>query len=457
MKSILLVYFFAIATVAKAQLITGQLNGLSNKTIALYGFKGFDTYVIAHDTLDPVGNFKIQYASNDKGIGFLSADSKTFNLILSGESIKLIGNELSDPNSIEIQEGKENLLFERYVEALPRREQALSAWTYLERIYENDALFTQQVNTRKLIELEKKRILREDSLFLSDLPKDSYIGWYLPTRKLISAVPVVVQYRPEEIPSTINALRNLNYADDRLYKSGLLKDAIESQFWLLENSGLTQEAMYSEMRKSIDYMLIALFKDDIKLNLVTNHVFELLERRSHFNPSEYLALKVLNEVGCTLNSDLARQLESYRAMKKGNTAADISFTDLTLTPGHTQNVAPKKLSDLKSSYTVVVFGSSWCPQCAKEIPEMAKRYPKWKQKNIELVFVSLDTDKSSFHAFAKDFPFISTCDLKKWDGDAAQSYYIFATPTFFILDNARKIVARPNNLEQLEDWIRENG
>lgn len=72
-------------------------------------------------------------------------------------------------------------------------------------------------------------------------------------------------------------------------------------------------------------MLEDLIKDDKILNEVTDYLFDLLERHSLFEVSGYLALKVLNETSCTLNSDLANQLESYRAMKKGNVAPDIVY------------------------------------------------------------------------------------------------------------------------------------
>jgi hypothetical protein len=92
-----------------------------------------------------------------------------------------------------------------------------------------------------------------------------------------------------------------------------------------------------------------------------------LEQRSLFKSAEYLALKLLNEQGCTINDDFANQLEFYRAMKIGNTAPDFAFNMDCLAPGYSASGIPKKLSDLKSRYTVVVFGASRCPQCPKEL------------------------------------------------------------------------------------------
>ncbi|MEY3416323.1 MAG: Thiol-disulfide oxidoreductase ResA, partial [Bacteroidota bacterium] len=296
-----------------------------------------------------------------------------------------------------------------------------------------------------------KRINNEDAAFLNSLPKESYCRWFLPTRKLVSSVSVVAQHRTKEIPATIQAFRALDYTDKRLYKSGLFKDAIESHFWLLENSGKPLDSVFIEMQKSIDAMMLGLVKDEKKLNEVSDYLFHLLERHSLFKASAYLAIKVLNEVSCTINSDLAKQLETYRAMKVGNTAPNIVFPKSTINP--TADFKPTQLSDIKSKYTLVVFGSSWCPKCKEEIPEIAKYYQNWKKNGIEVLLVSLDENEMDFINFTSTFPFISVCDYQKWNSPIAQNYYVFGTPTMYLLDKEQKIILRPNSVKQMEAWV----
>jgi thiol-disulfide isomerase/thioredoxin len=233
----------------------------------------------------------------------------------------------------------------------------------------------------------------------------------------------------------------------------LFKDAIESHFWLLENSGKPLDSVFIEMKTSIDAMMGHLIKDEKKLNEVTDYLFDLLERQSLFQASEYLALKALNETSCTLNNDLAKQLETYRAMRKGNTAPEILFTSNVLAPSYTNKKLPEKLSDLKTNYNVVVFGASWCPKCKEELPEIAKQYQKWNANGVEVVFVSLDEDQAAYQAFTKDFPFISTCDFKKWESKMAKDYYVFGTPTMFLIDQQRKIILRPTSVKQMDAWV----
>jgi thiol-disulfide isomerase/thioredoxin len=452
-KIVIFLICISFGCILSAQTIAGHLSLLPNQPIKLEGFHGLKSYIISENTSDSTGNFTLKYSKSDHGMGILtSTDGKAYYVLLTDEDVQIKGQALSMPETLQFTKGRNNQLFEQYAQEHALRERAISAWLYLEKMYTIDSMFSNQQKTLKAITAEKKRIKDEDSLFLARLPKDSYVKWFLPTRKLLSSVSVVAQFRPEEIPATIAAFRAMDYTDARLYKSGFLKDAIEGHFWLIENSGRPLDTVFVEMKQSIDAMMVHLTKDNKILNEVTEHLFNLLERHSLFRASEYLALKVLNETSCTIDSDLAKQLESYRAMKVGNLAPDINFGSDLVAPEYTSDL-PKKLSDINRKYTVIVFGASWCPKCTEELPEISKLYSKWKEHGMEVVYISLDEDKKMFDTFVKDFLFISTCDYKKWKGDIVQDYYVFATPTMFLLDSNRQIILRPNSVKQVDAWV----
>lgn len=433
------------------QSIEGNLSKLKNQKVKIEGFNGLKTYLISSTKTDDKGNFKFTYSASDYGVGYLiSEENKPFFVILNGEDIEIDGQSLSSPETIEIKKGQENQYFEQYAKEHPRREQALSAWSYLEKMYTLDSLFSTQKTLSQSIQEEKLRIKKEDANFLESLPQESYIKWYLPTRKLVSSVSTIAQYSLEELPETIIAFRNLDYTDMRLYKSGLLKDAIESHFWLLENSGKPLDTVFEEMKISIDAMMIKLRTNEKIFNEVTDYLFDLLEKHSLFQASEYLALKVLNEESCTLNNDLAKQLETYRVMKKGNIAPEIIFTKY----GFSNPIKVfDKLSDIKSKYTLIVFGASWCPKCNEELPEIIKLYDKWKSNDVEVVFIAIENDKKNFTDFSRSFPFASYSDLKKWDSKIVNDYYVFSTPTMFLLNDKREIILRPSSAKQIDAWI----
>jgi len=433
--------------------ITGNFPLLVGRQVRLVGFEGFGIYTIDSTSVSEQGDFKLNYADKDRGMGYLTTeDNKAYLVVLANEDIQLKGEALSVPESVETIKGKENQIFVQYAIERPKREQALSAWVYLRKIYQADSLFSIHKLPSQAIEAEMQRIKQEDDDFLKSLNPGRYVSWFLPNRKLVSSVSTVAQYRAEEIPATINAFRKLDYTDERLYKSGLLKDAIESHFWLLENMGQPLNTVFKEMSISIDYLVPNLSKDGQKFNEITRYLFNLLERHSLFQASEYLAIKILTQNSCTVNDDLAKQLESYRAMKKGNTAPDIVFSGDVLESGSVIKT-PGRLSDIISAYKVIIFGASWCPKCAEELSQLLPLYEKWKLKGVEVVFISLDTDKTLFKSFSGIFPFVSMCDYKKWNTEAVNDYNVFATPTLFMMDKDLKIILRPNSVKQIDAWV----
>jgi hypothetical protein len=199
--------------------------------------------------VDSKGNFSFHFSVEKSAIGYLvNEENKPYFLILDkGEQISLKGEYFSMPETIKVLAGKQNQAFSQYASEHPKREQTLSAWRYLDRIYTLDSLFMKDKKSKKFISKQYAKIKKEDQDFLNRLDPKSYVAWYLPTRRLVSDVSILAQYRTEEIPATIRAFRTLDYTDDRLYRSGLFKDAIESHFWLLENCGKSLDSVFIEI------------------------------------------------------------------------------------------------------------------------------------------------------------------------------------------------------------------
>jgi thiol-disulfide isomerase/thioredoxin len=434
-----------------AQSIIGKFPLLANQTIQLKGFKGFNDYIIKSITIDSVGNFNLRYQTTDFGMGFLiSSDEKPFILILCGEDIELKGESLISIESIKIIEGQQNKWFEQYAIEQPKREQTLSAWDYLEKRYSGDNLFNKEKLQLENIQTEKKRIKTQDAAFLNNLPKDSYVKWFLPLRKLISSVSAVAQYRPEDIIATREALRQIDYADQRLYKSGLFKEAIENHVWFIENSSGELYNVYAHLNQSIDSIISQLKNYPDKFNEVTDYLFNLLEKRSLFSTAEYLSIKVLGDASCVTEGRVSSKLESYRAMKIGNVAPDIIFKEPI---NYKKTLKSSSLKNIESDLKMVVFAAGWCSHCLELIPKIISNYQHWQANGMEVILVTLDGSMKEYDDFTKNLPFITTSELKIWEGKTIKKYHIFATPSMFLLDKDLKIILKPISVEQVNSYL----
>ncbi len=440
----------ALATTT-AHTIHGTFPGLAGKEIRLEGFRGFGTHVISRASVTDEGTFSLPYQAEHIGMGRLvSTRDQSFIVVLSGDDIRLEGESLAHPESIEILSNEENLIFDRYASEHPRREQALSAWVFLENIYHSDSLFAVHDTPRQAITREKQRIRDEDQAFLDRLDPSTYVYWYLPVRRVVSSVPVVAQYRTDDIPPTLEAFRRIDYTDPRLYRSGLLQDVIESHFWLIENSGRSLDSVFAEMNTSIDIMAENLSSNPDRFNEIMERLFDLLERRSLFTSSEHLAVSLLTNKSALLSTRLAGKLEIYRAMSVGSTAPDVTFTENTHNP---TEITATRLSELESDYTLVVFAAGWCPSCRDMIPELTSKYDQWRREGVEVVLVSLDETAGAFAEFASALPFISTTDFGRWDSPIVQDWHVTSIPAFYLLDSNMQILLRPNSVRHMDAWV----
>ena len=454
MKSIFFIIIsLSVFNVAVSQQVTGSLTNHKNQKVYLYSFENLEAKVIDSSLTDHIGNFVLKFAPKDYGMGYLlPQNQKPLIIVLANEAIEILGDAMDLSATSKINKGAENLAFIAYAKQSGMRDNALNAWTYLNKLYVENEVFSQQKQQQKAILKEINRIKTEDSNFINALPSNSYMRWYLPLRKLLASVSVVAQYKPEEIPATREALRKIDFTNNWLYKSGILKETIENHIWFLENSSGGLDQVFADLNESIDLVVKQLKNDNEKFNLVTKQWFQVLEQRSLFTSSEYLAKKLLtgNDCGC-LKPDFEKQLHQYGKMAKGGIASDITFTDFTYFP---ENVRAKKLSELKSKYVLVVFAAGWCGHCNEAMPKLVELYPQLQAKNIEVVLVSLDENPNSFAKFAAPLPFISTTDYLKWDGQIVKDYHIYSTPTYYILNNQREIVLKPYTVEQIGAWIK---
>ena len=253
---------------------------------------------------------------------------------------------------------------------------------------------------------------------------------------------------PIESMACEKVFSNIDYENPELYSSGKIFELIERQFWIIQTSGLNDATKFKEMTKSVDIILDSVQKDEKLYNDLTKYLFQYFEKYSLFPASEYIALKALNQKDVVLTSSLTHKLESYRLLSVGNRAPDFELIGDVFKNGKIVK-NNTRLTDIKAKYKLVIFGASWCEQCRFEMTQLLPRYEELKSKGVEVVFISLDTDKSEFVKFTAQFPFLSSCDYEKWDTEVAKQYYISSSPTFFVLDKKNTILARPVSVQHL--------
>ena len=142
----------------------------------------------------------------------------------------------------------------------------------------------------------------------------------------------------------------------------------------------------------------------------------------------------------------------------GEQAANLEMVDST--------GRPRPLYEVSAPYIIICFWDPTCSHCREEVPKMDSLYnAKWKKEGVKMYGVLTETKE-----FTKWREFINKYNLQSWinvyqtgeqkkiDDDAKkpsykQLYDVTQTPTLYLLDKDKRIIAKKLTWQQLDDVL----
>lgn len=116
------------------------------------------------------------------------------------------------------------------------------------------------------------------------------------------------------------------------------------------------------------------------------------------------------------------------------------------------------LNQFRGNYLVLDFWASWCPDCRRDIPEMKALFERFRDKGVQFLGVSFDTDKEAWlqtYWTRYQMPWPQVSELKKFRKETMMDklYKIDWIPTMYLIAPDGKILLGTVEINKLRSAL----
>lgn len=310
------------------------------------------------------------------------------------------------------------------------------------------ALIQQSINNFYAQKSDDHKVL--ESLFKTQKDtQDNFEGAALGTIALnfIKANRFYIPEKTEDAQAYMTNLEshffdNVDFTNEVLQSSNFLRERMYNYIFRNMSTDSLNEA--SNYKKNIDGFYKAMA--EAPLNIKGNLLLELWERMAKDGLEEvanYIADNYLIDIAKLQNNkDLVYKLTTFRNISLGRKAPDFSFE---IKENNISSI--KKLSELQDAENyIIVFWSSTCGHCLHELPQLHEFLKNHDDHNLKVIAVGLEGEANNWKDTVRKFPdFTNVFGEGKWDNVIGDDYGVVATPTYFILNKDKEIIAKPDD------------
>lgn len=434
---------FLITFCTKAQEVTFEiLNSKGNAE--LFQLEGEKT-----DKIDSVflQNGIFQFSIKGKLSGFyrLQFDNKHWiDFINDGKDVELKTDYSNILDNLKVIESESNKLYYEFLKlnkAYKTKTELLQL--ILTRYPKDDEYYL--TTQKKLLEVQND--YKQFVTKTSQVDINSFIARYIKSAQL-PEINGTLSIKEQLDYLKKHSLDNVDFNDDEMIYSNLFTNKSIEYLTYYRNPQLPKPLLEKEFIKAVDTLLTKAKINDTVYQHITDYLVDGFTKFGFDNIIDYIITNYVLVDDLCLNEETENSIQNRvnqaKLFKVGETVPNIIIPN---TSGKSID-----LSEIKSNKTLILFYASWCTHCQTMIPEIKDIYDNSSRETLEVLAISLDTNNEEWHNFIDDngLKWLNASDLKGWDCQAAELYYIYATPTMFLIDKDMKIIAKPLTIEELK-------
>jgi thiol-disulfide isomerase/thioredoxin len=452
MKKIALLILL-ISSFAQAQFsINGTLTqSLETDWVVLYRIDGskqkfVQNTTIKKDTLfiegkiQTIGTFNFELPATAKAssyrVSYRTRGTSFVDFIFNKENVSFTFHPDYPEQTILFSESKENITYKNYLKDIFTQQQKLDSLQFT-------AIRNPELDLKKTYKTALIKINSTQQTYLQST-QQLYIYPFIKASFRVNSPEIKTNVK-EYMSAILNTFfEPIDFSNQALINSSFLLDRITDYVFYLNYSedATTQQALY----KSAVETVFTKIKDSVFKKNVLEFLIEKFEENNNLRMIDFLFENYYDALPASLqNAEFKSEKIKLLATAIGRIAPDFSWKD------NGKDFQLSTLNDAKNY--VLVFWSTACSHCLKEIPELHAFLQD--KKEIKVVAFSMETTDLGWNSMKASLPnWHHILGLNKWRNTVARTYNINATPSYFILDAAKKIIAKPVSLEELKTLIR---
>jgi thiol-disulfide isomerase/thioredoxin len=253
----------------------------------------------------------------------------------------------------------------------------------------------------------------------------------------------------EYLSSTVdNFFKYVDFKSDALYNSSFLIDRITDYVFYLhssEDKQLQQKLLRESIIKVMDKVSSGKLRKAATEFLITSLADKRNGEAVDWMFSKYYDVLPADQFDAEFKKEKVQLLSAT----VGRIAPDFSWKE---------GDKEMKLSTLNDGENyLLVFWSTSCPHCVKEIPVLHKSLLNNKKVSVISFGIENTADIVIWTEFVKNLPnwhnAMGTHPDYKFDNETVKKYNLLGTPSYFILNSNKKIIAMPEHLEDVQKYF----
>jgi thiol-disulfide isomerase/thioredoxin len=196
--------------------------------------------------------------------------------------------------------------------------------------------------------------------------------------------------------------------------------------------------------ENINQVLAMASNMTVKSDMITELIYVFTNQENKKVVQHLLAQHYYQLPADIQDKELIKNTQSKLSVAIGEVAPNFKWVE--------KGVQKELKSINKANNYILVFWSTTCSHCEKQIPKLYE-FTK-DRKDVHVISYALENEKNEFKKYEQQFTgWTNILGLEKWENPVAIKYQIDATPTYIVLDSDKKIIGKPYGIKELKEFL----